>query len=142
MDPLRLIWPASSSREFFSYGFAMTPIQHKITSHASSALLGVMTPPGDKSISHRSIMLGGIAEGTTTVSGLLEGEDVLSTIAALRAMGAVIHKDNTAVLACDGRRCRRITSAATCFEYGQQRHCSTSVDGTGIGLSFYHSLYR
>jgi len=51
-----------------------------------------MVPPGDKSISHRSIMLGGIAEGTTVVRGLLEGEDVLATIAALRAMGAKIAK--------------------------------------------------
>ena len=65
----------------------------KLTSSLCSSLAGDFAPPGDKSISHRSIMLGGIAEGTTTVRGLLEGEDVLSTIAALRAMGAKIHKD-------------------------------------------------
>jgi len=55
--------------------------------------MGDVAPPGDKSISHRSIMLGGIAMGTTTVRGLLEGEDVLRTIAALQAMGAIIQKD-------------------------------------------------
>ena len=46
--------------------------------------------PGDKSISHRSIMLGALAVGETRVSGLLEGEDVLATAAAMRAMGATV----------------------------------------------------
>ncbi|MEZ5556877.1 3-phosphoshikimate 1-carboxyvinyltransferase [Haliea sp.] len=46
--------------------------------------------PGDKSISHRSIMLGALAEGTTRVSGFLEGEDALATVAAFRAMGVSI----------------------------------------------------
>lgn len=50
-------------------------------------LQGRIRVPGDKSISHRSVMLGSLAEGTTEVSGLLEGEDVLSTLAAFRAMG-------------------------------------------------------
>ena len=50
---------------------------------------GEVRVPGDKSISHRSIMLGALAEGTTRVSGFLEGEDALATVAAFRAMGAV-----------------------------------------------------
>jgi 3-phosphoshikimate 1-carboxyvinyltransferase len=52
-----------------------------------SKLTGRVRVPGDKSISHRSVMLGSLAEGTTRVSGLLEGEDVLCTLAAFRAMG-------------------------------------------------------
>ncbi len=48
--------------------------------------------PGDKSISHRSIMLGALAVGETRVSGLLEGEDVLATAAAMRAMGATVER--------------------------------------------------
>lgn len=48
--------------------------------------------PGDKSISHRSIMLGALAVGETRVSGLLEGEDVLATAAAMRAMGAQVER--------------------------------------------------
>lgn len=48
--------------------------------------------PGDKSISHRSLMFGALAVGETRVSGLLEGEDVLATAAALRAMGAAIER--------------------------------------------------
>lgn len=49
--------------------------------------------PGDKSISHRSIMLGALAVGETRVTGLLEGEDVLATAAAMRAMGATIARE-------------------------------------------------
>jgi 3-phosphoshikimate 1-carboxyvinyltransferase len=54
------------------------------------ALHGNVRVPGDKSISHRSIMLGSIAEGVTQVSGFLEGEDALATMAAFRAMGVRI----------------------------------------------------
>ncbi len=53
-------------------------------------LNGTIRIPGDKSMSHRSVILGALAEGTTHVSGLLEGEDVLATIAAFRAMGVNI----------------------------------------------------
>ena len=56
----------------------------------SGPLTGTIRVPGDKSISHRSIMLGALAVGETRVSGLLEGEDVLATAAAMRAMGATV----------------------------------------------------
>jgi 3-phosphoshikimate 1-carboxyvinyltransferase len=53
-------------------------------------LSGEFRVPGDKSISHRSIMLGSLAEGTTEVSGFLEGEDSLATLQSFRDMGVVI----------------------------------------------------
>jgi 3-phosphoshikimate 1-carboxyvinyltransferase len=56
-------------------------------------LKGRIRVPGDKSISHRSIMLGALAVGETRVTGLLEGEDVLATAAAMRSMGATIDRD-------------------------------------------------
>jgi 3-phosphoshikimate 1-carboxyvinyltransferase len=56
----------------------------------SGPLKGTIRVPGDKSISHRSIMLGALAVGETRVTGLLEGEDVLATAAAMRAMGATV----------------------------------------------------
>lgn len=55
-------------------------------------LKGKIRVPGDKSISHRSIMLGALAVGETRVTGLLEGEDVLATAAAMRAMGASVER--------------------------------------------------
>jgi 3-phosphoshikimate 1-carboxyvinyltransferase len=63
------------------------------TASASAALAGQIDVPGDKSISHRALMLGGLAVGETVVHGLLEGEDVLRTAAAMRQMGASIVKD-------------------------------------------------
>ncbi len=59
----------------------------------SAPLTGRIRVPGDKSISHRSLMFGALAVGRSRISGLLEGEDVLATAAALRAMGAQIAKD-------------------------------------------------
>ncbi|MCC6926996.1 3-phosphoshikimate 1-carboxyvinyltransferase [Novosphingobium sp.] len=58
----------------------------------SGPLKGEIRVPGDKSISHRSIMLGALAVGETRVTGLLEGEDVLATAAAMRAMGAQVER--------------------------------------------------
>ena len=55
-------------------------------------LTGTITVPGDKSISHRSLMFAALAVGTSHITGLLEGEDVLATAAALRAMGATIER--------------------------------------------------
>jgi len=56
----------------------------------TTALKGRLRVPGDKSISHRSIMLGAIAEGETEISGFLEGADALATLAAFRDMGVQI----------------------------------------------------
>ena len=56
----------------------------------SGPLNGNIRPPGDKSISHRALMLGALAVGETSVEGLLEGEDILSTAGAMRAFGATV----------------------------------------------------
>jgi len=61
----------------------------------SGSLRGRLRVPGDKSISHRSIMLGSLAIGTTEISGFLEGEDSLATLAAFRAMGVNIEGPDT-----------------------------------------------
>ena len=62
------------------------------TARRSSSLSGTARVPGDKSISHRSFMFGGLASGETRITGLLEGEDVMRTGAAMKAMGAHIEK--------------------------------------------------
>ena len=58
--------------------------------HSTDRIQGVIRVPGDKSISHRSLLLGALAHGTTEVQGLLRSEDCLATLAALRAMGAEV----------------------------------------------------
>ncbi len=72
---------------------AMTDQTARPRSFAASApLKGRIAIPGDKSISHRALMLSALAVGTSRVSGLLEGHDVLATAAAMRAMGANIDR--------------------------------------------------
>ena len=72
-----------------SQQLAIAPSQSGVT------VKGSITIPGDKSISHRALMLGAIAEGETTIEGLLLGEDPRSTAACFRAMGAEISELNT-----------------------------------------------
>ena len=64
-----------------------------LRSSRCGGLTGQVTAPGDKSISHRSLILGALATGDTKIKGLLEGEDVLRTAAAMRAMGAEIERE-------------------------------------------------
>ncbi|CAM5181500.1 3-phosphoshikimate 1-carboxyvinyltransferase OS=Ureibacillus acetophenoni OX=614649 GN=aroA PE=3 SV=1 [Ureibacillus acetophenoni] len=71
--------------------------QSKTIDYQNVNLKGTIQVPGDKSISHRSIMFGAIAKGTTTVSGFLLGEDCLSTIDCFRKLGVEIEVDGTNV---------------------------------------------
>ncbi|WP_340148546.1 3-phosphoshikimate 1-carboxyvinyltransferase [uncultured Sneathiella sp.] len=64
-----------------------------MSAHASGPLTGIITVPGDKSISHRALIFGALAAGTTSITGLLEGEDVLCTAAAMRQLGATVSKN-------------------------------------------------
>ena len=68
----------------------------KFSSYKARALKGIAKIPGDKSISHRSLMFGGIAIGETIIHGLLEGEDCIHTADAMRAMGADIQSKGSA----------------------------------------------
>ena len=61
-----------------------------LTAAAAGPLKGRVRVPGDKSISHRALMLGALAIGETTIEGLLEGEDIGATVAAMRAFGAIV----------------------------------------------------
>lgn len=63
-----------------------------LTASGSEALSGDIEVPGDKSMSHRALILGALAEGETRIHGLLEGDDVLHTAAAVRAFGAAVEQ--------------------------------------------------
>ena len=65
-----------------------TPLEAR----SSGPLSGKVRVPGDKSISHRSLILGALAVGETRISGLLEGEDVLNTAKSMRALGARVER--------------------------------------------------
>jgi 3-phosphoshikimate 1-carboxyvinyltransferase len=68
------------------------PDGDRLQSSASPGLHGQINMPGDKSISHRALILGGLAEGETWIDGLLEGDDVINTAAAVRAFGATVDR--------------------------------------------------
>lgn len=72
-------------------------------SKKADALGGDIHVPGDKSISHRALMIGALAVGETRVSGLLEGEDVLRTAAAMRALGAEVTREHDGTWVLHGR---------------------------------------
>jgi 3-phosphoshikimate 1-carboxyvinyltransferase len=71
-------------------------------SRKSGPLRGVAEVPGDKSISHRSLIFGAMAVGKTTISGLLEGQDVLDTAKAMRAFGATVSRQGPGDWTVDG----------------------------------------
>lgn len=71
---------------------APTSAASSLAALPSDRLRGNFRVPGDKSISHRALMFGGLAVGETRIEGLLEGEDVLRTAAALRALGAEVER--------------------------------------------------
>ncbi|WP_374667004.1 bifunctional prephenate dehydrogenase/3-phosphoshikimate 1-carboxyvinyltransferase [Acinetobacter sp.] len=93
-----LLGHAQAARQHFNHMLANKPLmeKNKVTTQQFTILpgqknfQGKFTVPGDKSVSHRSIMFGAIAEGTTHVTGFLEGEDALATLQAFRDMGVSI----------------------------------------------------
>ena len=91
---------------------------------AGGPLRGRVMVPGDKSISHRAVMFGALAVGETRVEGLLEGEDVLATAAALRAMGAQIWREPAA-----DRGGGRAMGASV----GRDADGSWRIHGVGVG---------
>ena len=69
-------------------------IKNNLVSHGSRSLKGIMTPPGDKSISHRALLFSSLALGKSQISNLLHSEDVLNMVKALKLLGIKITKIN------------------------------------------------
>jgi 3-phosphoshikimate 1-carboxyvinyltransferase len=85
---------------------------------SSGPLRGRIRVPGDKSISHRALMLSALAVGESRVSGLLEGEDVLATAAAMRAMGSEITRGNDGTWTIHGVGVGGLLQPATALDMG------------------------
>ena len=79
---------------------------------------GELTVPGDKSISHRSLMLGGIAEGDTHITGFLAGEDCLATLRALQALGVRIERPEPRTVRVSGRGMEGLTATRAALDMG------------------------
>lgn len=103
-------------------------------------LTGRVRVPGDKSISHRSVMLGSLAEGTTRVSGLLEGEDVLCTLAAFRAMGVRAQGPDNGKLVIEGVGLRGLCAPSQPLDMGNSGTAMRLMAGILAGQAFDSTL--
>ncbi len=97
---------------------------------------GTVTVPGDKSISHRALMLGGIAEGRSDVSGFLAGEDCLCTMAAMRSMGVAIDQPEATEVSIQGAGLYGLKAAATEIDLGNSGTAMRLMTGLLSGQSF------
>lgn len=84
----------------------------------SSRVEGLITVPGDKSVSHRALMLGAIANGTSHVTGFLPGEDCLATMAAVRAMGIEVVQHDATTIDVIGRGKHGLGAAGRALDMG------------------------
>lgn len=102
-------------------------------------LKGEVTIPGDKSISHRSIMLGSIALGTTEITHFLEGADCLSTIDCFRKMGVEIERKPSSILI-HGKGLRGLTAPASTLNVGNSGTTTRLISGILSGQNFATTL--
>lgn len=102
-------------------------------------LKGEVTIPGDKSISHRSIMLGSIALGTTEITHFLEGADCLSTIDCFRKMGVEIERKLSSILV-HGKGLRGLTAPASTLNVGNSGTTTRLISGILSGQNFATTL--
>jgi 3-phosphoshikimate 1-carboxyvinyltransferase len=99
-------------------------------------LVGSIRVPGDKSMSHRVIMLGAIAEGQTDVSGFLEGEDALSTLGAFRNMGVMISEPESGRLSIKGVGLRGLQAPTGIMDVGNSGTSIRLMAGLLAGQTF------
>jgi 3-phosphoshikimate 1-carboxyvinyltransferase len=101
---------------------------------------GAISVPGDKSISHRSLMFGGIADGITDVRGFLESEDCLATMNAMRALGVSIERPNHHAVRIHGIGMRGLKSASHALDMGNSGTAMRLMTGLLAGQAFDSEL--
>lgn len=102
-------------------------------------LKGTLTVPGDKSISHRAVMFGSLARGTTRISHFLEGADCLSTISCFRKMGIEIDRNKDEILV-HGRGLHGLTAPTEILDVGNSGTTTRLISGILAGQTFTSEL--
>ena len=105
------------------------------TIYKSRGLRGEVTIPGDKSISHRSVMFGSLALGTTEITGFLEGADCLSTIDCFQKMGIEIIRDNRKIIV-NGKGLRGLAKPNEILNVGNSGTTTRLISGILSGQNF------
>src|SRR4029079_11068989 len=98
-----------------------------LTARQSGPIQGRVRVPGDKSISHRSLILGALTVGESTITGLLEGEDVLHTADVMRALGARVERTGDQTWRVNGVGIGGFAQPAGMLDFGNS--------GTGVRLA-------
>jgi 3-phosphoshikimate 1-carboxyvinyltransferase len=108
----------------------------RFRAQVGGALKGQIRVPGDKSISHRAIMLGSIAEGVTEINGFLEGEDSLATLKAFRAMGVAIDGPKDGKVTIHGVGLHGLKAPAAPLDLGNSGTSMRLLSGLLAGQAF------
>jgi len=111
-----------------------------ITVKKSKSLKGEITVSGDKSISHRAIMFGSIAEGDTTIKGLLKGEDNMATLKAFRQMGVRIDEHKNGIVAIQGKGLYGLAEPQDVIDAGNSGTTMRLLTGLLSGQEFFSVL--
>jgi 3-phosphoshikimate 1-carboxyvinyltransferase len=106
----------------------------------AAAVHGQIEVPGDKSISHRALMLGGIAEGSTAIEGFLAGEDCLATLSALRALGVRIERPAPTSVRVHGVGLAGLQAPAAALDLGNAGTAMRLIMGLLAGQDFDSTL--
>src|SRR6202453_1744829 len=96
----------------------MAPTPRKFEAQPARSVSGAMAVPGDKSISHRALILSGVAEGTSEVSGFLASEDCLASLTAMRALGVPIDRPSPTEVVIHGVGLRGLHDAGFALDMG------------------------
>lgn len=117
-----------------------TPPPVSLLVQPSGEVTGHLRVPGDKSISHRALMFGALADGVTHVTGFLSGEDCLATMGALGAMGVAIARTGETSLTIQGRGLHGLMAPATALDMGNSGTAMRLFAGLLAGQSFDATL--
>ena len=111
-----------------------------LTSQPVQSIIGSIRAPGDKSCSHRALILGGLAKGTSRITGLLEGDDVIRTGQAMAALGANVAQLSERVWQVEGVGEAGLTSPAKPLDFGNSGTGSRLMMGVMAGYELTASL--
>ena len=107
--------------------------------HTAKPLKGELSVPGDKSISHRAVMFGSLASGTTEITHFLKGADCLSTIGCFRQMGVEIEEQKNRILV-RGRGLHGLSAPSSVLDCGNSGTTTRLISGILAGQSFSSQL--
>lgn len=107
---------------------------------ATGPLIGEITVPGDKSISHRAVILGSLAKGKTKVTHFLDGEDCMRTVDAFQKLGVVIEKNDTELLI-EGKGIDALQEPMEPLNFGNSGTTTRLMLGLLAGLPFFTTIY-